>query len=264
MKRIPYLIFLAGSVLFVIVMAGFGGSELKNSSGAPAGNTNSPGDGQNCTHCMGGSAAPVTDWITSDVPASGYEVGTTYNITVTATGSGKKGFEVSPQDLSGNLIGTLTAGTGNKLVGSGKYVTHSASKSTNPATWTFKWTPPAGGAGDVTFYGAIAVTQTATKTTTLVIHQSTVGMSENRLIECSVFPNPVKDQVSVRFRIDSPGRVNIELFDLQGKSAGRLLSEEFAAGTFVRSFPVELPSGNYIVRLLHGESVSGTRMLVAR
>ena len=104
MKNVASILFSAGAMALVIVMAGFGGGELKNSTGAPPQNTNSPGDGQNCSHCMGGTATAVTGWITSDVPASGYIPGSTYTITVTVPGTGKKGFEVSPQDVTGNLI----------------------------------------------------------------------------------------------------------------------------------------------------------------
>jgi len=59
MKKHVYFFILAGMLLFVVLLAGFG-EDLGNSTGAPPGNTNSPGDGQNCTHCMGGTATAVT------------------------------------------------------------------------------------------------------------------------------------------------------------------------------------------------------------
>ncbi|OFY17098.1 MAG: hypothetical protein A2X11_01880 [Bacteroidetes bacterium GWE2_42_24] len=127
-------------------------------TGAPAGYTGSPGDGNNCTSCHGGTATTSPGWITSDIPGSGYIPGVTYQITATNSlaGNGKKyGFEVSPQNTSGTLLGTLTAGTGTQLVGNGKYVTHSlATLVTN--SWTFSWTAPVAGTGNVTFYGAFA------------------------------------------------------------------------------------------------------------
>ena len=94
------------AVAFVFLMASFGGGDgSKYPIGAPPGYTNSPGDGKNCTHCMGGTAVPVADWITSDIPLSGYVPGITYNIMVTATGTGYKGFELSPQSQDGYLLG---------------------------------------------------------------------------------------------------------------------------------------------------------------
>ena len=143
-----------------------------HSNGAPAGYTGSPGDGHNCTYCHGGSATTVSGLITSNIPVQGYTANTTYTITATVTGSGGKGFEVSPQDIPGTLLGTLAAGSGSKLVGSGKYVTHNAPVGGSTATWVFSWTAPASGTGTVTFYGAFAVTENTTKLSTLVVNEA--------------------------------------------------------------------------------------------
>jgi len=159
-------------LLSVLILGAFGGDENSDyPSGSPAGYTGSPGDGHNCTSCHGGSASNVTGWITSDIPPDGYTPGNSYTITVTLTGSGQKGFQVSPQNVSGTLLGTLTAGTNNHLVGSGKYVTQNAKTNANPATWSFTWTAPAPGTGLVTFYGAFTVSEPVTKLSTLVVNE---------------------------------------------------------------------------------------------
>lgn len=147
------LLFLVVGLAFTL----FGAFETMNPNGAPAGMTGSPGDGDNCTSCHGGTATTTASLITSNIPASGYIPGTTYTITATnsLTGSGKMGFEVSPQNAAGDLLGTLTAGPGSKLIGGGKYVTHSNANSTTNS-WTFSWTAPVAGTGTVTFYGAFA------------------------------------------------------------------------------------------------------------
>ncbi len=149
------LLLLISAIMIVVAMSAY---ESFYPTGAPAGYTGSPGDGHNCTSCHGGTASTSPGWITSDIPGSGYVPGETYQITATnsLTGDGKKyGFEVSPQNASGTLLGTLAAGTGSQLVGGGKYVTHSlATLTTN--SWTFSWTAPAAGTGSVTFYGAFA------------------------------------------------------------------------------------------------------------
>jgi len=126
-------------------------------SGAPAAKTGSPGDGANCTECHGGTATTTAGLITSNIPSGGYVPGTTYQITASnpLTGAGKFGFEVSPQNAAGTLLGSLIAGSGSQLVGSGKYVTH-VSANTTTSAWTFSWVAPSAGAGDVTFYGAFA------------------------------------------------------------------------------------------------------------
>jgi len=148
------LLLLFSAILVVVAMSAY---ETLYPTGAPAGYTGSPGDGNNCTSCHGGTATTSLGWITSTIPGTGYVPGTTYQITATnsLSGSGKYGFEVSPQNSSGTLLGTLTAGTGTQLVGSGKYVTHSNATLVNNS-WTFSWTAPTAGTGTVTFYGAFA------------------------------------------------------------------------------------------------------------
>lgn len=147
------LLLLVSATAFVLLtsFAGF------YPGGSPAGKTGSPGDGSNCSSCHGTAATTTAGWITSNIPAAGYTPGQAYQITATnnMTGSGKYGFEVSPQNVAGTLLGTLTAGTGTKLVGTGKYVTQSAASNTLK-TWTFTWTAPVAGTGNVTFYGAFA------------------------------------------------------------------------------------------------------------
>ena len=139
-------------------------------SGSPAGYTGSPGDGHHCVSCHGGSAATVSGWITSNIPASGYIAGTVYTITATVSGTGKKGFEVSPQDAIGTQLGILTAGTGSHLVGGTKYVTQNAAgSSSGTSIYNFTWTAPSAGTGPVTFYGAFTVGKSATKLSTLVV-----------------------------------------------------------------------------------------------
>lgn len=135
----------------------FSGFSLMYPTGAPAGYTGSPGDNAECTQCHGGTATTVTGIISTNIPAAGYTPGSTYQITVTnnLTGSGKYGFELSPQKTDGTQVGTLVAGTGSKLVGGTKYITHS-NATASTSSWTFGWTAPASGSGTVNFYAAIA------------------------------------------------------------------------------------------------------------
>jgi len=169
-KTISVIILLLG---VISLFSSFGGDENTDyPSGAPAGYTGSPGDGMDCHNCHGGVASNVAGWITSDVPTQGYTAGTTYTITVSVSGSGNKGFEVSPQNASGTLLGTLVAGSGSHLTGSGKYVTQSNQSSSNPKVWTFQWIAPPAGTGTVTFYGAFCVSKPVTKLSTLVVNES--------------------------------------------------------------------------------------------
>jgi hypothetical protein len=170
-KKIYLLLLLAFSATFLLTA--YSGDDSDYPSGSPAGYSGSPGDGQDCHNCHGGSVGTVSGWITSDIPASGYVPGTTYNITVTVTGSGGHGFEVSPQNPTGSFLGTLIAGSNSHLVGSGNHwITQNQKINSNPATWTFQWTAPVAGSGPVTFYGAFTVTKSNTKLSTLLVNEN--------------------------------------------------------------------------------------------
>jgi hypothetical protein len=137
----------------------------------------SPGDGHDCSSCHGNASA-ASGWITSNIPASGYVPGTTYQVTATnsGSGSGKYGFELSPQNNSGQLLGTLAPGTNSKLVGSGKWITHSTS-SNSVSSWTFNWTAPVAGTGSVTFYASFTrSTGSATRNSTLTVSEAVVSV----------------------------------------------------------------------------------------
>jgi len=169
-KRLPLLLSIASLLVLTSFVAFY-------PTGAPPAKTGSPGDGSNCTECHGGTATSVTGWITSNIPSGGYTPGQTYQITATnqLTGSGKFGFEVSPQNAAGTLLGTLAAGTNSQLVGSNKYVTHT-NANTTVSSWTFNWTAPAAGTGTVTFYGAFAKGKPGpVRLSTLVVNELTVS-----------------------------------------------------------------------------------------
>lgn len=216
-----YLLLPAIPVGLALSLTSFSGDECDYPGGSPAGYTGSPGDGQDCTACHGGTSAPVPGWITSDIPAEGYTPDSTYTLTVTVTGSGKKGFEVSPQDPAGNQLGVLVAGPGTELKEGTKYVTQSSSLTSNPATWTFEWTAPAAGTGEVTFYGASAVTESVTKTSSLTVAEYTgnpTGIKDPAVSrEFTVYPNPTNGPLYIRGTAEMKTTVPLKLFSAGGK-----------------------------------------------
>lgn len=160
------------------------------SSGAPTAKTGSPGDGSTCTSCHAGTASAQTGWITSNIPAGGYIPGTTYTITATATQTActKFGFEISPQNASGTLLGTLIATntTQTQLIGSGKYITHTSGGTSavgGTKTWTFDWTAPT--ASTVTFYGAFNGSNSSGSSAGDIIYNSNLVVNK-----CTTLPAP--------------------------------------------------------------------------
>jgi hypothetical protein len=253
-------------ILFLFLLAGFSGNDLKYPQGAPAGYTGSPADGKNCSlsSCHGGSAASVSGWITTDIPADGYAPGVTYNITVTVTGSGQKGFEVSPQAPDGALLGTLIAGTGSKIVGS-KYITHTSSSSANPKTWTFKWQAPVAGTGSVTFYGAFTINKPVTKLSTLVVAEKVnTSIGEIKELSFRLYPNPVRNLMNLSYRLEDQQTVKIEILNTTGSLSKSWTIDNQDAGDHVQSIDIRgiIPAGIYFVRLSAGTTLVTKKMIV--
>ncbi|MCF8368481.1 MAG: T9SS type A sorting domain-containing protein [Bacteroidales bacterium] len=179
-NNIYYLIAAVG--MFVILTAG-----TNFSGGSPGGKTGSPGDGGNtCTDCHAGTATSQSGWITSTIPAEGYTPGETYTITATGVHSGvvKFGFELTAEDMSNNKTGSLivTNPTEMQLANSNNSITHKSAGTTpsgNSKSWSFDWTAPSQGTGNVTFYGAFNAANGNGNNTGDIIYKSSLSVLEN-------------------------------------------------------------------------------------
>lgn len=183
-KRLLTLGVITATVLLV-----FSSSYLVSSpDGAPSGVSNDPSSGSaNCTNCHSGTATiPATTVanITTNIPAAGYTPGVTYTITTTVNYAGRTrfGFEVSPQNAAGTKLGTLiNTGNQTKLVGSGKYVTHTVAGNSGTGTksWSFNWVAPVAGTGTVTFYGALMAANNNAATSGDVTYKVQTSVTES-------------------------------------------------------------------------------------
>jgi len=178
-------------------------------SGSPGGYTNSPLDGHNCTTCHPGTATQVNSYITTDIPSGGYFGGFTYNITVSYTGSGKKGFELTCEDDNNVKVGILHTGTGTKMTNAMHALTHSSAKSSNTATWNFTWTAPESGTGNVTFYSALVVGEPHVKYCSLSVNESTTGLNAlKQQLDFNVYPNPAINNIRIQTNNDNEKRLD--------------------------------------------------------
>ncbi len=199
---------------------------ISTPTGAADGHTGSPADGQTCftSGCHVGAPTTVTNILTSNVPTEGYTPNTSYTITVTLTGSGSKGFQVSPQKTDGTLLGSLTAGT-----------------------------------GDVNFYGAFAITRSATKTQVLNIKEKAgTGIKEEKEFSTSVYPNPVSDQLQMTFN-NLVKKAVITLYDINGKEISYQIIED-SYGTIINVS--EIAAGNYFVKLVADNKVFNKKITI--
>lgn len=259
-KAILYLP-LAGITLIIL---GFGGA-AKWPGGSPGGYTGSPGDGKNCTYCHGGNASQVLGWISSDVPQDGYVPGETYTITVSVSGNGDKGFEVSPQNQQGGLLGSLVDGPGIHLVAGNTAVTQDDATSANPAQWQFDWTAPDEGTGPVTFYGAFTVNKPVTKLSSYTVQENTgVSIPEYAKQKPGVFPNPADHKINISYWADADGAVSIDLVSISGARLGILNGGISKKG--INTVEYDLPSwispGIYFIQIHTGKDVQHLKLLV--
>jgi Secretion system C-terminal sorting domain/Reeler domain len=281
MKKTFTLITLAFTTALILIQS-TGNQAISNQSGAPAAHTGSPADNQTCSKSgchSGGATASPTQIITSNVPAGGYVPGQVYSITATMTQSGlsKFGFQISPQSSTGQLVGalSLTNATNTKIV-STKYVTHTLAGTSAPGgtkTWSFNWTAPAAGTGDVTFYGAFNFTNSSNsasgdiiRTNTLTITEDlTTGIADNTAdkFNLNVFPNPVQSETNLRMKLDRPETVKVQLCDITGKFIQAPFEFEGAAGDnlFKLTIPSELTSGVYQLLITAGSETAVTSLL---
>ncbi|MCX6235466.1 MAG: T9SS type A sorting domain-containing protein [Bacteroidetes bacterium] len=168
---------------------------------------------------------------------------------------------------SGNLVGTLTAGTGNKLVGNGKYVTHSSASNSSTQVWSFNWTAPAAGTGSVTFYGAFTVSKPVTKLSTLVIPEDlSTSIRENEILHFGYYPNPASENLTFDYSISSAATVRIELYNMAGQQCAILMDEHQGAGHYSKTvqLPGVLRNGIYILKYIIGENTVVDKLIVQR
>lgn len=238
--------------------------------GTDPGYTGSPGDSlKNCTACHGGNAFPIDGWVVSDIPSDGYEPGKTYTVTVSnnEAGATRFGFEVSPQNLAGDLMGTMivTDTVRTKFTGSPKYLTYTAEgvDGLGSNSWTFDWIAPA--SGEVTFYAAFNSNYEGHKDgdktylSTLTVHdKASNGIKKvNRdLSKVNIYPNPAEDVVNLSFSTSSRGLVSVQLYDLTGKKVAGLYSQVLEVGKHDLEVPLsdEISPGTYLLETRNNES----------
>ncbi|MCD6068429.1 MAG: hypothetical protein K0S33_3255 [Bacteroidetes bacterium] len=236
------------------------GETHSNAAGAPAARTGSPGDGSNCRACHSGAAPPTANLISSDIPEEGYTPGTTYNISATISSpiSNKFGFEISPQNITGQLKGTLiaTEPTRTQLLSAGKYITHKAAGNAGTAnsnTWTFQWIAPAAGSGELTFYGAFVSANSNNNslgdavflsTLSVVENEGAVSLTEKRTTEgLYMFPIPCSDLLTIKIPsgmdkiesitiISTNGAEKKKLQKLTGQEVLTIDMSDLASGTY--------------------------------
>jgi hypothetical protein len=249
-------------------------SVYANSNASPGAKTNSPGDGNSCVQCHSGTLNPgsAAVSISSAGLTNGYTPGQTYTITagISGTSSSRIGFEVTAErDLNNAKIGTIviTDATRTIATNAGNAITHNSNTgSTTPTVganaWTFDWTAPTAGTGDVTFYGAFNATNSSNNfngdevyvTTFSVSEDISTGLNDIETISKSNFyPNPATSQLTFTNYKDL---IEITIYSLTGEMV-------LATKLTSKNLNVEiLDAGIYFVKISDGEDVVTQKLIV--
>jgi hypothetical protein len=253
---------------YVILVAGMlilAGSALNSSpTGTPQPASGGPAEGgATCftSGCHTGAPQSTTSVLSTDVPAEGYNPGETYHITITVSGTGHKGFQISAQKTDGTHHGALVPGTGTWSPFA-NYVTHSTTKFPSPAVWTVQWIAPAAGTGPVNIYGAFAITRSNTRRQVLQL-QENVHAALNESDDpfgTLLYPVPAQDQLFLAFgkQINAPLQVTLLSTD------GKICLQEVLPGTATTpAFDVSgMSKGLYLLRISSGSHTAWQKVLI--
>ena len=219
----------------------------------------------NTSGCHTGGAVnsgPGNVVITTNIPASGYVWGETYQITVTVNSGGTNGvlygFACSAaKDGTTILTGGFESADGTTLIKSGgNYIVHNTAiaGNGNPShAFTFNWTAPVGGTGSVKFYaagnsangnGSNSGDQIYNGTLT-VTEMPGFGLTESIISAFNLYPNPASEFVNVNIPeglLDS----QIRLMDITGKT---IVSQQLNQNIVQLDINL-IPAGMYVVEIL--------------
>lgn len=260
-----------------IFYASINNNAFTNPNGSPNARTGSPGDGNNTcaiSGCHTGSAVQTRPGIiTSNIPVEGYTPGQKYTITATTRSTRNNfGFQISPQSMSGTLLGvmTITNPSETKLTGAGKYITH-----TNTATgvngvksWSFDWTAPAVGTGNVTFYGCFNYANgdggtfgdSIVRSTLVVTERILSGLNTNAFekLGFTLYPMPTSNELNLNNN-HNVYVSSIQIFDISGKLM--MLKETNTDGSIKLNLE-NLPNGIYLININDSEKSLATTKFI--
>jgi hypothetical protein len=236
--------------VFSLVLLLAGGKAFTNRNGAPAGRSGGPGESTCATSsCHAGTlnSGPGLVTLTSDAPNGIYSPGITYTITakVEQSGISRFGFEVLSgySSATNSSVGTtsiLAAGETKLLIfGQKRYVTQITGGSTGSTsrTWSFSWTAPAQGSGEIGFFMAgNAANNNGNRsgdqvyTTSLTLVEAAVGIEDAfRATKMEVFPTLATERIQVRILDAGLAPYQVEILNQQGQVVRQM--EVTASGT---------------------------------
>jgi len=269
------------TTIFIAAMAGIlllFTAGIKYTGGSPGARTGSPGDNnQNCTQCHSGTPQNAENWISSNIPASGYVPGSTYTITLSAAHDSQKfGFEATAERVGGQKAGDLviTNAAETKLVNNNDAVTHTSggTSGSNSRTWSFDWTAPAEGSGPVTFYAAVNATNSNSGTsgdvvylTQMAVEEVNTGIIESGDPSATLYPVPANQYLNVDLSGFNNQMINISVYASNGsKLMERNIMQNEVSVQTNRLMVDNLEQGYYLMKIASDETEFIKKFLISR
>lgn len=248
----------------------FAGLVAMGSSSGPAssGRGDRSGVGANCSSCHSGSNAAATITIqlidaNSNAVVS-YMSGQTYTVRVVLTGGTVYGFNsrvistLSPTDAG--IISSPSSNAKITQLGSSKIAEQNAASSSG--TFTFQWTAPIAGAGNVRIYAAgIAANGDGNDSnadfsvaTNLLISENTGVNVENVSIQSlNIFPNPTAGLLNISSNITEAGDYQLDVVDMAGQIVQQQQQNLQIGAQQIQIGVQNLPTGWYQLRISNGK-----------
>jgi hypothetical protein len=206
-----------------------------------------------------GTTTPVTSW----------SAGASYDVLITSeyNTSFSSGFEASVENNAG-IVGTVTAGTNNQVVGT-NYVTHTSQSSSGPMlSWKFTWTAPSnGGKGTVKVYAAINKSDGSfgrqgdtIKVATYTLTEA-VGMDEitnNNLVRIN--QTLVSNELNASFNFEHAANTTASIINLNGATLQTINLGNTSNSNEVINVS-DLAAGMYILSVKHGNTLANARFV---
>ena len=239
------------------------------STGAPAGRSGDPGSELTCqngchnTNDLNSGGAEVS--ITTNIPPEGYSPDSTYTITANIQENGfpRFGFQAFTYGTNdsagvGSITLTDTDRTLIQTAGMSEYITHTSGgiDSAGSNTWSFDWTAPAAGAGDVIVFASfLSADGNGSNQGDFVYNMSdtlteamAVPLLENIVSQLNIYSVPGHEEIRVEMDSPQPMELAMTIRDIQGRMLFQEKENVFA-GNFSRSISAQWETGIYVVSL---------------
>jgi hypothetical protein len=258
-------------------------------NGGKEGKTGSPGENA-CNQChntnalnSGGGSVTISS---PNMPNWVYFPGITYtiNVKVKKVGLGKFGFgfeALLPSGANGGLIQTANSVNAKSLSATvlGNSRTNALHKTPNhfsqdSITFTFDWTAPAVGTGNITFYAAGNASNSGNNSSGDFIYTSNQLITEGSSVDIqtllaskdlTIFPNPSSNSITINLPEDlSHASTGVQIFDVKG---ALVHSQNLVNNSNSKNISLDvafLNDGVYFIHLENGNWQHHQKMMISK